>query len=60
MPLQLTHLLIVAGGGAIGAGGRHLVNLVALRILGPGFPWGTFIVIVVVRLFPKPVDKAPS
>ena len=47
MPLQLTHLLIVAGGGAIGAGGRHLVNLVALRILGPGFPWGTFIVNVV-------------
>ncbi|MEJ8574728.1 fluoride efflux transporter CrcB [Microbaculum marinum] len=43
----MVHFLVVAGGGAIGAGGRHLVNLAALRLLGPGFPWGTFIVNVV-------------
>ncbi len=47
MPPHLVHLLLVAGGGAIGAGGRHLVNQAALKILGPGFPWGTLIVNVV-------------
>jgi len=47
MPPHLIHLLLVAGGGAIGAGGRHLVNQAALRIIGPGFPWGTLIVNVV-------------
>lgn len=31
-------------GGAIGASGRYLVGLVALRIFGLGFPYGTFIV----------------
>ncbi len=35
------HLALVALGGAIGAGLRHLMNLAALRLLGPGFPWGT-------------------
>jgi len=35
------HLLLVAVGGAIGAGFRHLVNLGALRLVGPAFPWGT-------------------
>lgn len=35
------HLLLVAVGGAIGASLRHLVNLAALRVVGPGFPWGT-------------------
>ena len=34
--------LAVAAGGAIGAGARHLFNLQMLRLLGPGFPWGTF------------------
>jgi CrcB protein len=37
----MIHLLLVALGGAIGAGCRHLVNLGALRLLGPGFPFGT-------------------
>ncbi|MEL6372717.1 MAG: fluoride efflux transporter CrcB [Pseudomonadota bacterium] len=37
-------LLMVCVGGALGAGTRHLVNLIALRALGPSFPWGTFIV----------------
>ncbi|MBX3584303.1 MAG: fluoride efflux transporter CrcB [Rhizobiaceae bacterium] len=35
------HLLLVALGGAIGASLRHMVNLAALRLLGPNFPWGT-------------------
>lgn len=38
------HLLIVAAGGAIGAGLRHLTNVAALRLLGPSFPWGTLTV----------------
>jgi fluoride exporter len=37
----MNHLLLVAAGGAIGAGLRHLASLVALRLLGPNFPWGT-------------------
>lgn len=37
----MPNLLIVMLGGAFGAGLRHLVGLVALRGLGPGFPWGT-------------------
>ncbi len=31
-------------GGAIGAGGRHLVGGGLLRLLGGGFPWGTLTV----------------
>ena len=31
-------------GGAIGAGFRYHISAVALRNLGPGFPWGTWIV----------------
>lgn len=31
-------------GGAIGASGRYLVGLFAVRFLGLGFPYGTFIV----------------
>ena len=41
------HLLLVALGGALGSGLRHLTNLAALRLFGPGFPWGTFAVNVV-------------
>jgi len=40
----MTHLLLVAAGGAIGAAGRHLVSGGALRLLGSGFPHGTLIV----------------
>lgn len=36
--------LLVAAGGAIGASGRHAVNIAALRLLGPGFPFGTLAV----------------
>jgi CrcB protein len=38
------HLVLVAVGGALGSGLRHLVNLAALRLFGPGFPWGTLAV----------------
>ena len=37
----MNHLLIVAAGGAIGAGLRHLVGLGVLRFLGSPFPVGT-------------------
>lgn len=37
----MVHILLIAAGGAIGAALRHLVNLAALRLVGPGFPWGT-------------------
>ena len=37
----MLHILLVAVGGAIGAALRHIVNLGALRAVGPDFPWGT-------------------
>lgn len=40
----MNHFLIVAAGGALGSGLRHLVNLATLRWFGPGFPWGTLFV----------------
>lgn len=40
-------VLQVAVGGALGATGRYLVNVSAMRLLGPGFPWGTVVVNVV-------------
>ena len=43
----MQHLLIVALGGALGSGIRHLVNLASLRLFGPGFPWGTLTVNIV-------------
>lgn len=43
----MQHLLIVAIGGALGSGMRHLVNLATLRLFGPGFPWGTLAVNIV-------------
>ena len=41
------HLAIVAAGGALGAGIRHLVNLGSLRLVGPHFPWGTMVINIV-------------
>ena len=43
----MMHLLYVALGGAIGAGGRHLVGLATLRLFGSSFPWGTLAVNVI-------------
>lgn len=40
----MQHLFLVALGGGLGAAGRHLVNLAALRTFGPGFPAGTLTV----------------
>lgn len=40
-------LLQVALGGAIGASGRYLTGVAAVRLLGHGFPWGTLIVNVI-------------
>jgi fluoride exporter len=36
----MQNILLVAIGGGIGAGLRHLVNMAAMR-LGSAFPWGT-------------------
>ncbi len=43
----MTHLVLVALGGAIGASLRHLSGLLWLRWAGPSFPWGTFFVNIV-------------
>lgn len=37
-------LLQVALGGAIGASGRYLTGVAAVRIMGHGLPWGTLAV----------------
>ena len=47
MSTNMLHFLVVAAGGAVGASGRHLVNQLTLRLLGPNFPWGTLIVNIV-------------
>ena len=41
---SLSIFLAVAGGGAIGASLRHALQLAALRVFGPGFPFGAFAV----------------
>ena len=40
----MTNLFLVALGGAIGATLRHLSGMLALRLMGAGFPWGTLFV----------------
>ncbi len=40
----MTTIIWVAMGGAIGAAARYLVAMQALRLFGPGFPWGTLTV----------------
>lgn len=37
-------LIQVALGGALGASARYLTGIAALRLMGPGFPWGTLTV----------------
>jgi fluoride exporter len=37
-------VLAIALGGGLGAVARHGVGVLALRLFGPGFPWGTLIV----------------
>lgn len=41
---MIQNLLYVAIGGALGASGRYLVGLGTLRLMGPGFPFGTMVV----------------
>ena len=41
------NLLLVVVGGGIGAGIRHLTNIVALRLVGPNYPWGTMAINIV-------------
>ena len=43
----MLHLLLVAAGGAIGASLRHLSSMAAMRLFGPGFPWGTMAVNII-------------
>lgn len=40
----MKHLLLVFIGGGTGAALRHLVNMASLKMMGPGFPWGTLTV----------------
>ncbi|NLH82279.1 MAG: fluoride efflux transporter CrcB [Phyllobacteriaceae bacterium] len=47
MPLQLKLLVLVFLGGGFGSSLRYGVTLAALRVLGAGFPWGTFLVNVI-------------
>ena len=37
-------MLMVAMGGAFGSAGRYMVGVLATRLFGIGFPWGTMIV----------------
>lgn len=39
--------LAVAGGGALGATARFGVSVLASRVLGPAFPWGTLAVNII-------------
>lgn len=38
------NLLLVAAGGALGAGARHLVSDLFLRQFGSAWPWGTLFI----------------
>ena len=40
-------ILAIAAGGALGAVGRHFVNVTAVHLFGTGFPWATLAVNVV-------------
>lgn len=40
----LQHLLLAALGGAIGSAGRFSVGALMLKVMGPGWPWGTYTV----------------
>lgn len=44
---MLGTLFQVALGGAIGASARYLTGFGAIRLMGPGFPWGTFAVNII-------------
>ena len=39
----MSYLLVFVGGG-LGASLRHFINVTCTRCMGPGFPWGTFVI----------------
>lgn len=41
---MFANLIQVALGGALGASARYLTNVWVIRMIGPGFPWGTAVV----------------
>lgn len=43
----MVQVLLVAVGGAVGAVARYGVGTLALRLAGPGWPWGTLAVNIV-------------
>lgn len=38
----MSNIFLVMTGGAIGAALRYLLGQASLRLVGPGWPWGTF------------------
>lgn len=40
----MQNLLLVAAGGAVGAATRYAVSSAMLRLTGPAWPWGTFLI----------------
>lgn len=48
---MMSTLFEVAIGGALGASGRYLTGVMTLRLMGPGFPWGTLAVNVIGAFF---------
>ena len=45
--MQIKMISMVAMGGAIGSSGRYMAGVLATRLLGINFPWGTMIVNIV-------------
>lgn len=46
-PMNATAYLLVALGGALGSVARAWVGILAARLIGIGFPWGTMVVNVI-------------
>ncbi len=44
---MITSIIQVAIGGAIGAVGRYLTGVAAVRVMGHGYPWGTLTVNII-------------
>ena len=44
---MITSMILVAIGSAIGAVGRYLTGVAAVRVMGHGYPWGTLTVNIV-------------
>jgi fluoride exporter len=40
---MVTKILLVMAGGSLGAAGRYLISLGAIRLFGTGLSWGTFL-----------------